>query len=170
MSDKIPPEYICPITLLPMKDPVLGSDGQTYEREAIVQWLQSNPNSPLTRQPMRADTLRPNYSLKASIDRWNKKPTTKSSKGKADKNPIIIPPPTAPDADHYYALTIYQQDVLQATEHQYLQKQPLLAPVTTVTQRPSAWSQMNTKERQQCIAFGVICCLIFIFIIIITKG
>tara|TARA_Y100000389_G_scaffold136173_1_gene133711 strand:- start:430 stop:573 length:144 start_codon:yes stop_codon:yes gene_type:complete len=25
----------CPITQLPMKNPVTGSDGQTYEREAI---------------------------------------------------------------------------------------------------------------------------------------
>lgn len=29
----------CPITLMPMKDPVTGSDGQTYEKDAIVRWL-----------------------------------------------------------------------------------------------------------------------------------
>ena len=31
--------FICPITGDIMKDPVIGSDGHTYERSAIEQWL-----------------------------------------------------------------------------------------------------------------------------------
>jgi hypothetical protein len=168
MAGKIPQEYICPITLLPMKDPVIGSDRQTYEREAIVQWLQSNPNSPLTRQPMNIASLRPNVTLKAAIERWNKKAA----------HPTGLPKPSAPpsysvDADHYYALSVYQQDLQQVTEHSYLQKQPLLPTTTTSitsSQRPSPWNQMNQKEKQQCIAFGVLVIGIFIFVVILMKG
>ena len=29
----------CPITLSPMHNPVTAPDGQTYEKEAIVKWL-----------------------------------------------------------------------------------------------------------------------------------
>ena len=45
--------HACPITLAPLRDlvnPVIASDGHVYEREAIVQWLRTNPTSPLTRQ------------------------------------------------------------------------------------------------------------------------
>ena len=33
---------MCPITQEIMKDPVQGSDGQTYDRAAIVRWLNQN--------------------------------------------------------------------------------------------------------------------------------
>lgn len=36
-----PQEYMCPITQELMRDPVIGTDGNTYEREAIVTWLKS---------------------------------------------------------------------------------------------------------------------------------
>ena len=29
----------CPITAVPMTDPVQGNDGHTYERSAILEWL-----------------------------------------------------------------------------------------------------------------------------------
>ena len=38
-----PPEYLCPITMSIMKEPVIMPDGQTYEREAIQKALSSNP-------------------------------------------------------------------------------------------------------------------------------
>lgn len=68
---QVPPEFECPITLTIMLDPVLGDDGQTYERAAIEHWLSTNSNrSPITRMPMRIDTLRTNFALKSQIDRY----------------------------------------------------------------------------------------------------
>ncbi|KAJ6671804.1 U BOX DOMAIN-CONTAINING [Salix viminalis] len=38
----IPHEFLCPITLEIMVDPVIVATGQTYERESIQKWLNSN--------------------------------------------------------------------------------------------------------------------------------
>ncbi len=57
----VPEEYVCPIGMEIMKDPVIGSDGQTYEREAITEWLTTRmPRSPMTRVLMTIDNLQPN--------------------------------------------------------------------------------------------------------------
>lgn len=59
----LPDAYICPITSEMMSDPVSTSDGFTYEREAILEWLRSgNTTSPLTGAVLvRGDHLVPNY-------------------------------------------------------------------------------------------------------------
>ena len=71
MSD-IPKEFICPITLCIMKDPVLMPDGQTYERSAIEKHLQVSPLSPLTKQPLDMKDATPNYALKSLIENYLK--------------------------------------------------------------------------------------------------
>ena len=53
-----------------MRDPVVGPDGHTYERQAITAWLATNPVSPMTREPMALHQLKPNYALRASIERY----------------------------------------------------------------------------------------------------
>lgn len=65
-----PPEFLCPITMSIMKDPVILPDGQTYEREAIKKALETNPISPVTRQQMDISQAKPNYSLKSLIDKY----------------------------------------------------------------------------------------------------
>jgi hypothetical protein len=52
-----PQAMICALTHQPMVDPVLASDGCTYERDALMQWFVHSKQSvqvlsPLTRQPM----------------------------------------------------------------------------------------------------------------------
>lgn len=44
-----PPSFYCPLTMNLMKNPVQDREGNTYERYAIEQWLQSNHTSPITR-------------------------------------------------------------------------------------------------------------------------
>ena len=49
----VPNEFICPITFDKMVDPVVASDGNSYERSAIAIVLERpNPLSPLTREPL----------------------------------------------------------------------------------------------------------------------
>jgi Mg-chelatase subunit ChlD len=61
--------FLCPITQSPMTDPVIGSDGITYERAAIEAWFAAgHATSPLTRAPMTSQSLVPNYALKALIE------------------------------------------------------------------------------------------------------
>ncbi len=65
----IPEEFLCPITLTIMKDPIIMSDGQTYEREAIANHLKISPLSPLTRKPLNMKDTTPNYALKSMIEK-----------------------------------------------------------------------------------------------------
>lgn len=45
---KIPDEYICPITMQIMQEPVILADGHMYEKSAIQKWFQTKNKSPLT--------------------------------------------------------------------------------------------------------------------------
>ena len=69
---EIPKEFLCPITLSIMRDPVLMPDGQTYERSAIEKALQASPFSPLTKQPLDMKDATPNYALKSLIENFLK--------------------------------------------------------------------------------------------------
>jgi len=90
--ERTPDEYLCPITQCIMVEPVIGSDGNTYEKSAITEWLRTNTTSPVTRQPMRLDSLRPNYALRSMIERYN----TNSA--------------SYINNDHSYAIQILQED------------------------------------------------------------
>lgn len=69
MSSLIPDHYICPISLELMRDPVVCSDGITYERSHIARWLEENNTSPKTNMELESKTLIPNFAIKAGIDR-----------------------------------------------------------------------------------------------------
>ncbi|KAK7295120.1 hypothetical protein RJT34_18024 [Clitoria ternatea] len=67
----IPHEFLCPITLEIMTDPVIVASGQTYERESIEKWFESNHDTcPKTRQPLAHLSLAPNRALKNLIEEW----------------------------------------------------------------------------------------------------
>ena len=60
---KLPADFECPITFDKMKDPVVASDGNTYERAAIEAVLATgNGLSPITREPLEPH-LFPNRNL-----------------------------------------------------------------------------------------------------------
>lgn len=64
----IPKEYICPISSDVMKDPVVASDGFTYERRYIQEWITCNKaRSPMTNQPLSRLLLFSNSTLKSLI-------------------------------------------------------------------------------------------------------
>ena len=62
--------FVCHITGELFADPVVGSDGHTYERSAIMEWLESHHTSPFTRNRMSTTDLQPNYALKKSLEAW----------------------------------------------------------------------------------------------------
>eukprot|EP00112_Aurelia_sp_Birch-Aquarium-sp1_P010736 Seg2286.2 transcript_id=Seg2286.2/GoldUCD/mRNA.D3Y31 product="WD repeat SAM and U-box domain-containing protein 1" protein_id=Seg2286.2/GoldUCD/D3Y31 len=63
-----PNEYLCPITMVLMKDPVILCDGFSYERTAIDKWLQEHSKSPMTNEALESKTLTPNRQLKKLIE------------------------------------------------------------------------------------------------------
>nr|XP_004253124.1 U-box domain-containing protein 15-like [Solanum lycopersicum] len=70
----IPNEFLCPITLETMTDPVTVSTGQTYERENIQHLLDSGCQTcPKTGEILEHLSLAPNFALKNLIQQWCEK-------------------------------------------------------------------------------------------------
>lgn len=68
---KIPPYFLCPLSLELMLDPVIVASGQTYERTSIQKWLDHGLNiCPKTHQKLSHTSLIPNYTVKALITNW----------------------------------------------------------------------------------------------------
>lgn len=65
-----PLEFCCPITVDVMVDPVLASDGHTYERDALRRWRQRDVRSPITREVLDAAVV-PNRALLSCIRQWH---------------------------------------------------------------------------------------------------
>ena len=87
---EIPQEFLCPINLTIMKDPVIMPDGQTYERTAIEKALKISPLSPITKKPLDMKDAMPNHALKSMIEKFlnnGEKPAKKiEHPQKIDKN------------------------------------------------------------------------------------
>ena len=63
----VPEDLLCCISCEIMKDPVLASDGNTYERLQIELWLKGHDVSPLTNEVMAHKFLSPKLALKKLI-------------------------------------------------------------------------------------------------------
>ncbi|KAM9250168.1 WD repeat, SAM and U-box domain-containing protein 1 isoform 3-T3 [Dugong dugon] len=71
LSSGTPDEFLCPITRELMRDPVIASDGYSYEKEAIENWIgKKKRTSPMTNLILPSVVLTPNRTLKMAIDRW----------------------------------------------------------------------------------------------------
>ncbi|KAM0015127.1 putative U box domain, armadillo-like helical, Zinc finger, RING/FYVE/PHD-type [Helianthus debilis subsp. tardiflorus] len=67
----IPVDFLCPISLELMRDPVIVSTGQTYERSYIQKWIDcGNTTCPKTQQKLQNSILTPNYVLRSLIAQW----------------------------------------------------------------------------------------------------
>jgi len=65
--DDVPSHFLCPITADIMADPVVTADGHSYERRAIMAWLEKNDTSPITNEPLEHKTVVPNHALRSQI-------------------------------------------------------------------------------------------------------
>jgi ankyrin repeat protein len=66
----IPKSFTCPISHLIFFDPVVDEEGNTFEREAIVEHLKQGGTSPLTRNKLSIAALRINRTVKNIIEEW----------------------------------------------------------------------------------------------------
>lgn len=72
-----PYDYLCPITLELMEDPVMTSDGDTYEKDAIEQWFsRGNNTAPRTGAVLPNLNLVRNNALRRAIETWKEQQTT----------------------------------------------------------------------------------------------
>ena len=86
-----------------MIDPVVASDGFTYERESIEQWLASHDDSPTTNQPLEHKMLIPNHLVRKQVVSWceqndlpvpkvPKRPVAKAVAGGGAAAPLVQKP------------------------------------------------------------------------------
>ena len=66
-TSHLPRSIYCPITNMPMVDPVIATDGNSYERESIVKWFGKNKTSPCTGNKIDHSILIPNHNLRNTI-------------------------------------------------------------------------------------------------------
>ena len=83
-TQKIPDEFLCPISQVIMKNPVSLQCGHTFDQESLDNWLKINKVCPTCRQNI-TEKITVNWSLKSLIDRANNQ----------DQN--VIPQPTQED-------------------------------------------------------------------------
>ena len=69
MPDALP-SFRCPIDHCVMRDPVILSDGHSYDRPNIVRWLATNLTSPMTGRILVDRKLSPNLNLQNAIREW----------------------------------------------------------------------------------------------------
>lgn len=72
--------FICPITLEKFTNPVIAADGHTYEKKAILQWLETHNTSPLTGQKLTSKLIVNNFALKDCMEETQKKLKQQKSK------------------------------------------------------------------------------------------
>eukprot|EP01040_Poterioochromonas_malhamensis_P005344 gene5344-5731_t len=72
MSVQVPSQFICPITREIMVDPVIDPNGISYEREAIMKWIELQQTSPFTRDSCLSTQLVPNRALKELIETFKR--------------------------------------------------------------------------------------------------
>uniref|UniRef100_A0A5B7BSG5 U-box domain-containing protein n=1 Tax=Davidia involucrata TaxID=16924 RepID=A0A5B7BSG5_DAVIN len=67
----IPNDFLCPISLELMKDPVTLSTGTTYDRESIETWIEAgNRSCPITKQVLTSLEPIPNRVIREIIQDW----------------------------------------------------------------------------------------------------
>lgn len=70
-KSEYPINFVCPITMEVMINPVVAPSGFSYEKEEIEKWVEDNHVDPLTRQPLEVTQLYDNRNLKEAIDYYN---------------------------------------------------------------------------------------------------
>lgn len=104
--DKRPEEHFCSITLEVMIDPVIATDGHSYERKAITEYFDMCTRlgkpfiSPKTNLPLDHHHLTTNQALKALIQDW--KPV----------QPMVVNIFSSVDGDEKQRLLIEQEEAL----------------------------------------------------------
>ena len=80
-----------------MQDPVFTADGQTYERQAIIEWLEGHDTSPLTGRILDHKVVVPNYAMRGMISALLVKPRSAAHEDDAHRTGSLVakrlPPP-----------------------------------------------------------------------------
>ncbi|MBA0748756.1 hypothetical protein Gogos_002745 [Gossypium gossypioides] len=111
----IPKDFCCPISLDLMKDPVIVSTGQTYDRSSIARWMEEGHcTCPKTGQMLDDTRIVPNRALRNLIMQWciaHGVPydPTETSDASAESFAAALPIKAAIEANRATAVLLIQQ-------------------------------------------------------------
>jgi len=78
--NKIPSNFICPISNEIISQAVMAADGRIYDKKNIENWLKHNDKSPISGQKLRHKNLMPFNELNEKINYWKMKNLIKKNK------------------------------------------------------------------------------------------
>ncbi|KAG9448193.1 hypothetical protein H6P81_014321 [Aristolochia fimbriata] len=142
----IPKDFCCPISLDLMKDPVIVSTGQTYDRFSIARWMEEGHcTCPKTGQMLSHTRLVPNRALRGLISQW------------CNAHGIPFDPPesgeTGPEAVAAPAATKATIEANRATAELLVRQLSDGPPAAkTVAARELRFLAKTGKENRACIA------------------
>lgn len=117
-----PEEWVCPITLTRIVEPVVLQDGHSYEREAAERWISRCQDhhvpvtSPATGALLDSANIYPNHALKSIIASDNKKRSDEAAVREADRVVIILKARCASMETYIHSLN---QEKQKSVEHHY---------------------------------------------------
>ena len=74
-----PPALVCFITNQLFDNPVMTPEGNTYERQAILQHIENTHTDPISHTPLRSSDLIPNHAIADAVLKYKKKPNAKTN-------------------------------------------------------------------------------------------
>jgi hypothetical protein len=138
---EIPEEFMCPVSMEIMDDPVICEDGHTYERMSIVNLRDSL--SPLTREPINKQMLIPNRNLANSIERFKK-----ANGITIVKKPIVEPKKVIqPPVDTMQQMVMDRMGALERFEEEQRQKELAKREQIAKEKREQERRQQEERER-----------------------
>ena len=72
-TERLIQSIYCPITNMPMQDPVIAPDGISYEKHAIKKWFSKKKTSPVSGKVLKHTFLIPNHNLRNVISEMIKR-------------------------------------------------------------------------------------------------
>ena len=69
-EEKAPRHFRCPITLCVIREPAVTPAGISYERSALMQWLEHQHTEPSTKRRLKRSRVVPNLTLRGMIEDW----------------------------------------------------------------------------------------------------
>ena len=144
--------FCCPITMEPMKSPVIVADGHTFERCALESWMRINTTNPMTGAPVSLKVYE-NICLKSAIRDWQETATARAqillgqdaqqplqplpAARQVLPEPVLTPPTTPPTPPPTTVALVAMSDLPAIVEQQPARDAGLTLPQLPVAPPPT---------------------------------
>eukprot|EP01006_Ploeotia_vitrea_P058469 TRINITY_DN6948_c0_g1_i1.p1 TRINITY_DN6948_c0_g1~~TRINITY_DN6948_c0_g1_i1.p1 ORF type:complete len:1050 (+),score=160.55 TRINITY_DN6948_c0_g1_i1:228-3152(+) len=144
----IPLEFLDPITLEIIVDPVKAADGHTYERESIEKWFSRKKISPKTNEVVANTELAPNSELADAIHDWKAKIFKELAAAQEDEDTALATETTTTTQENTSGVTTTTTSSTPALANSSPER-PTTSTHTTFTSEAMGTPQKPVTDRAQ---------------------